>query len=207
MTNFTTIVIPILTAIISSIVPIIALIHSNRMNKKLEEKNDEQSKKLEKMNKINMVNLYLFSIIQTINNISNELLISYRYNNNASNKPILAQQLKDSILECYSQMQYLINQLEYLKIYTPKTYNNYYDNLEKIKEYFQNIKEMNNTKSYIDTSKEYFKYLSEYINYMINFMYREINEDATIEDNILLDKINNVYLHIKTIHDNYYNKI
>lgn len=198
----TSIGIPILTAILSFIAPIIAMIYSHRINKRLEEKNDEQSKKLEKNEKINMVNLYLLNIIQTINKISDDIFINYRDKNNASDRNEFLHQLKNNIIDCNSQMQHFIDQLEYLKKYTPKTYNICYDNLKKIKEYLQDLKTTKNSDSYSNTSKEYFECLSKYLHYIITSMYREINDDYITEVN-MSNEINDIYSHIENIHNNY----
>lgn len=130
------IIIPILIALISCIIPAIALIASDKRNRELNKKNDEQAKEINKQNKISK---YFYTIqynfkpyIEKINDVCYNFKVSINSDNIKIN---ILNNIKCYTSECIKYIENLETNLELIKE----------DIYETHKIYAVNLKNINNT--------------------------------------------------------------
>ena len=189
-----------ITSIALCIIPMLALaytIYINyklwKNNKKLEMKNEEKERKIEKQNKINKFNdiIELYFKIY-INGIYEEYCLTHFMED--KNKRLYKAKVLYSI-----NIKRIINSFKLLRYNINKCYNIYFNNLEKINNFFSKIEE---TKFYrygndfYDKFKDYLSLVLDYCDTITFSINLEINEEQIKEDNI-----NSIYNEIEEIQE------
>lgn len=196
--SYLDIIIPILAALISCIIPAIALITSYRINKELNKKNEEQAKEIYKINIYNILNIYFTKYIEYINSAYLNMLDRYSIHNQG-------EELINFIFE------YLVNIESMIYSFKKLENNNYisrhknsFKNLESICEYLKNIISFykKEGKSIVKLNYEkvfnYLEYIKKYCDIIIVILY-----DAENDNENMISENNDIYSNIEKIHEEF----
>ena len=99
----------LITSIILCIIPIVALIYSIFLNRKLNERNEQQAKGIDKINKYNIFDAYFTKYIEYINSAYLKMLDRYSIHNQGG-------ELINFIFEYLINIENIIYSFEKLKI-------------------------------------------------------------------------------------------
>lgn len=187
-------VITLITSIMLCIIPIVALIYSILLNRKLNERNEQQAKEIDKINKYNIFDAYFTKYIEYINSAYLKMLDRYSIHNKGG-------ELINFIFEYLINIESIIYSFEKLKnnnyISRYKYIDNNFKNLESICEYLKDIilfyqKE---DKSIVKLNYEnvfiYLEYIKKYCDIVIIILYDTGNNKDLISD---------IYNNIEKIH-------
>lgn len=187
-------VITLITSIILCIVPIVALIYSILLNRKLNERNEQQAKEIDKINKYNIFDAYFTKYIEYINSAYIRMLDRYSIHNKGN-------ELINFIFEYLINIESIIYSFEKLKnnnyISKHKCIDNNLKNLKDICEYLKNIisfhkKENDIVKLDYKRIFNYLEYIKKYCDIVIIILYDTGNNNK--------DLIGDIYNNIEKIH-------
>lgn len=187
------IIIPILVALISCIIPAIALIAGDKRNKELSKKNDEQAKEINRQNKIsNFFYTIQYNFKPYIDKI-NDIYYKFKVSINSDNIKIhILNNIKCYSSEYIKYIEDIEANLEMIKEGIHKTYNMYAKNLKNINKTLNEIydkttliEDKSTESGYNRDQKfelfeyrifiEYFELVRKYINTIILSINMEVN--------------------------------
>lgn len=202
----------LVTSIILCLIPIISLVYSILLNRKLIKKNEEQAKELNKKNEeqakeiykiniYNILNIYFTKYIEYINSAYLNMLDRYSIHNQG-------EELINFIFEYLVNIESIIYSFEKLKnnnyISSHKSIDNNFKNLKSICEHLKNIisfyKKENKIIFNLGYEKvfNYLEYIKKYCDIIIVILY-----DAENDNKNLISEINEIYSNIEKIHEEF----
>lgn len=189
--------ITLITSIILCIVPIIALIYSISLNRKLNERNEQQTKEIDKINKYNIFDAYFTKYTEYINSAYLKMLDIYSIHNQGK-------ELINFIFEYLINIESIIYSYEKLKnnnyISGDECVDNNFKNLKDICEYLKNIisfRKKENDIVRLDYKRifNYLEYIKKYCDIVIIILY-----EAGSKNKDLISDIDN---NIEEIHEEF----